>query len=400
MSKDVIIFPYINITKIIKMDDFEIHPFSDYNLKEELEEDDIPLLNDFIDSFRETLFSEWKIPEKANWIGILKYKWTILRINTNSKDIWDKVKILFLLLKLHISIDSFNQWMSIIDVRVFEYFQFNFSNDYTNKFWNMWKCKTLHSTIPENIKWLKEITFLPLHYSLNNIPVTFNIVSNSEDFFWIDKNTIDMTYLFEWINTNTEYYKKFLNLSSIHYWLEQQNDLFFYYSIIPTILEVLLYPIDISDSKKQKALDYWKKIDELVIKDNDIIETIIYIKRNWIEVKDNIWLIARTIVSIYDMRNDLLHEGKKSFDKMKVSFKWNDLKIYDVFQLIFKYSILNDFIEKWIIKNEFIKLVFEWDIFYSWNIKISGIADKLYMDDKLSLLMEKAKSDKEIAADK
>jgi len=207
-----------------------------------------------------------------------------------------------------------------------------------------------------------------------------------------------MTSLYKWIIKNEDYYKKFLNIASLHLdWLEKQEDIFFYYAIIPSIIEVLLYPnIDKNDIKKQKAIDYGKKLDELIIKNNEKIETIIYVNNKWISKKEAIWLIARTIVSIYGMRNDLLHEWKKSFNKIKVNFKWYDFKIYDVFQLIFKFSILNDFIENNIINNEFIKLSFEWNIFTTWNIKILSNKDILYMDDWLDLLLEKAKSDKEL----
>lgn len=397
-NKSVLIFPYINIDKIIKMDDFEIHPLEKYNLKEELDGNEILRLNNFANSFKQTFFNEGEIPKDITWIWILKHKWNIVLSKENSSDITEKIKILFLLLKLHISIDFFNQWMSIINIKALDFFECNLSNDYIKKFWNSWKYKNLQTTNPENIRWFKDIKFLPIPLTINNIPTTFSIVSNSDEILWIDKNYIDMTSLYKWIIKNKEYYKKFLNIASLHLdWLEKQEDIFFYYAIIPSIIEVLLYPnIDKNDIKKQKATDYGKKLDELIIKNNEKIETIIYVNNKWISKKETIWLIARTIVSIYDMRNDLLHEWKKSFNKMKVNFKWYDLRIYDVFQLFFKFSILTDFIENKIIENEFVKLSFEWNIFTTWNIKILWNKDILYMDDWLDLLLEKAKSDKEL----
>jgi len=177
-KKSVLIFPYINIEKIIKMDDFEIHPLERYNLKEELDENEILRLNNFTNSFKQTFFNELEIPKKITWIWILKHKWTLILSKENSFDIWEKIKILFLLLKLHISIDFFNQWMSIIDIKIFDFFECNLSDDYIYKFWNSWYYKKLQTTIPENIRWLKDIKFLHLYLTINNIPVDFSIVSN------------------------------------------------------------------------------------------------------------------------------------------------------------------------------------------------------------------------------
>lgn len=43
--KEVFIFPYLNINRIIKMDDFELHPYRDYNFKSELKLDEKKLLD-------------------------------------------------------------------------------------------------------------------------------------------------------------------------------------------------------------------------------------------------------------------------------------------------------------------------------------------------------------------
>lgn len=58
MSKEVIVFPYINIEKIIKMGDLEIHPILDYPLNDELNEDEILTLTEYKESFRNTLFNK------------------------------------------------------------------------------------------------------------------------------------------------------------------------------------------------------------------------------------------------------------------------------------------------------------------------------------------------------
>lgn len=36
VNKEVLIFPYINIERIIKMDDFEIHPYKNYPFNSKL----------------------------------------------------------------------------------------------------------------------------------------------------------------------------------------------------------------------------------------------------------------------------------------------------------------------------------------------------------------------------
>lgn len=385
MNKEVLIFPYINIDRIIKMDDFEIHPFKKYNFKDEITNEEKKILDEYVYSFRETFFKKWENPKIAKWIWILKYKWTILRSIENSHWIDDKIKILFLFLKLHVSHDFFNPWMNNINVKSFDIFWFNFKNSYTTKFWNVSECVDLHSTIPENISWIWDIKFYPLNFCINTIPVDFKLAGWWDEIFWINTIITDVTYLYQWIIKNKEYYQKILNIAYIHYWLEQQNDLFFYYAIIPTIIEVLNPP---KWKKKQNWVEYWKKIDQL-IKDNDFIKII----SSWEEKE--LGLIARTISTIYDSRNDLLHEWKKSFDKLKVIFKWYELKIYDIFQLIFKYSILNDFIEQWIIDNNFSKLEFEWSIFTTWHIDVKEERYKtLSMDNELSWLLRKAESDK------
>lgn len=103
------------------------------------------------------------------------------------------------------------------------------------------------------------------------------------------------------------------------------------------------------------------------------------------------------MVTIYDLRNELLHEWKKSFDKLKVGFKWFNLRIYEIFQLFFKYSILNDLIEQQIISNNFKEVEIDWNIYTSWNIQVKTTTNKqLSMDNELNNLIEKAESDKKI----
>lgn len=385
-KKPICIFPYINLSKSLVMDDFEILPYDTCDFSKELNKEEKSNLDSYVDSFRESLFQKWKPPKKADGIWILKYKWTIIRTKENSEDIDDKIKILYLLLKLHINYDFSNPWMNHIDLKTFDIFWCNVKSEYISKFWSMRDCDNLYSTIPENISWLKNVLIYPLHYCINNIDVSFKLVGNFEDILCIDKEKIDITYLYKWIVKDDDYYQKFLNLSSIHYWLEQQNDLFFYYSIIPSILEVLLYPINWN--KKQTAVRFWENLDNILIRNNDFIET------SSSNIKKERWVIARTFSLIYDLRNDLLHEGKKSFDKLKVEFKWYDLKIYDMFQLIFKFSILNDFIDKRIIENKFVKINIEWNIFTTWSITITSNSDTLYMDEQLNNLLLKATNDK------
>jgi len=372
-NKEVLIFPYINIERIIKMDDFEIHPYKSYSFNSEFNSNEKKELDIFVDSFRKTFFNKSESPKIANWIWILKYKWTVLRDNTNSEWIHEKIKILFCLMKLHISHDFFNPWMSHIDVKSFDVIWYNISNDLTNKFWHMWKCDTLYTTIPENIAWLWDIKFYPIKFCTNYVPVEFKIIWGWDNVFWISSNIDNFTELYKWIISDEDFYNKILNISSMNYWLEQQNDLFFYYSIIPSIMEVLLQ-LNSNDIKKQKALDFWKKLDDLIIQDNEKIETLIYIKRNWDEIKEKLWLIARTIVLI---------------------------KIFDIFQLIFKYTILLDFIDKWIIENNFYKVEINWNIYTQWNIWVKTTShNKLSMDAELDNLVDKYKSEKNIISNK
>lgn len=401
-DKEVMIFPYINIGRVIKMGDFEIHSYKNYSFDLELTVDEKKQLDIFVDSFRETFFKKWKSPKVANWIWVLKYKWTILRDNTNSDWIHDKIKILFFLMKLHISHDFFNPWMSYINVKSFDIFWYNIVNNLTNKFGNMWECDTLYSTIPENIAWLSNIKFYPINYSTNYVPTEFKLIWWWDEIFWINSEIDDFTELYKWIIKDEDFYNKILNIASIHYWLEQQNDLFFYYSIIPSIIEVLLQ-LNSNDIKKQKALDFWKKLDDLIIQDNEKIETLIYTKRNWDEVKEELWLIARTFVSIYDLRNELLHEWKKSFNKLKVQFKWYDLRIIDIFKLILKYTILADFIEKWVIENNIYNVEIDGvgSIFTWGEIKIKTTNNtKLSMEAELDNLIRKCESDRSIELNK
>lgn len=403
-SKSVITFPYINISQVIKMDDFEIHPFDSYDLNTELTPDEIVNINKFTSSFRESFFKEWENPKKQIGIWILRFKWSIIRDASEVESIHDCLKILFLLLKLHVSHDFFNAWMNHIDVKSFSIFGFNVLNNTTSKFWNMWECKDLHTTIPENISWLWNIKLFPIAFCTNNIPVEFKMFSGWEKVFWVDSDIINLTEIYKRIISNTDYYKKFLNIASVYLWLEQQNDLFFYYSIIPSIIEVLLQ-LDSNDIKKQKAIEFWKLLDSAIVQNNDIINTVVYTKRNGDEVKEDLWIIARTFILIYDLRNLLLHEWEKSFEKMKVDIHGVEIRIYDIFQLIFKYTILYDLIEKWVIENNFIKVSITWNpltsLFTGEEIKIEySWSHRLSLDQELDWLIRKNKSDRDLALNK
>ena len=74
-DKEVIIFPYINIERGIKMDDSEIHPYKSYSLNWELTSNEEKELDIFVNSFRETFFKKSQSPKVASWIWILKYFW-------------------------------------------------------------------------------------------------------------------------------------------------------------------------------------------------------------------------------------------------------------------------------------------------------------------------------------
>ena len=177
MNKEVIIFPYINLDKVIKMDEFEIHPYDTFDFSNEwITDTQKQNLDSFVDSFRQTFFKKWETPKRAQWIWILKYNETILRTQKNTELFVEKTQLLFLLLKLHISHDFFNDWMNFIDVRTFRYFYFNLNKSLTNKFWSSWKCSNLYSTIPEDIKWLWSIKFYPIQYSTNSIDPIFRII--------------------------------------------------------------------------------------------------------------------------------------------------------------------------------------------------------------------------------
>lgn len=391
IMKDVIIFPYINLKKVIKMDDFEIHPFEFYDLSEELSCDEADNLNIFVRSFRETFFKEWQTPKQMTGIWILKYKGTIIRNTDEVESIHDTTKILFLLLKLHVSYDFYNPWMNRIQVKSFDIFGYNVCDDYTNKFSNMWSCEDLYSTVPESIGWLGNISFYPIDFCTNTVPVECKLFSWWGKIFWAQPDSIDLTDLYQWIMKDTEYYQKFLNIASLHFWLEQQNDLFFYYSIIPSIIEVLLQ-LDSGDKKKKEAIKFWKKLDADIVKNNHHIDTIIYIDKGGTEHKENLGIIARTFVLIYDLRNLLLHEWKKSFEMLKVEIHGVELRIYDIFQLIFKYTILHELIEKRILVNRFTKVEIEWNMLF-WQIKIKYSKDCLLtLDQELNWLIQSARN--------
>jgi hypothetical protein len=394
-KKLVCILPYINLSKSLIMDDFEILPYDTYDFSKELKKEEKDNLDSYANSFRESLFQKWKPPKKAYGIWILKYKWTIIRTKGNSEDMDDKIKILYLLLKLHINYDFSNPWMNHIHFKTFDIFWCNVKSTYTSKFGSMRDYDNLYSTIPENIGWLRNIIIYPLYYCINDIDVSLKLMGNFEDILGIDKEKIDITYLYKEIIKDSEYYERFLSISMVYYGLEQQTDLFFYFSIIPSIFEVLLYPIEFNE-KKKKSCEFWRKLDNLFIDDNDFIDTVMYTK-NWQEIKQKIGLIERTIVWIYDLRNSFLHDGKRVFEKLKIQFKWHELKIYDIFQLILQFSILNDFIENWIINDKFISMNITWNIFTTWTIEIkptNNKLEKIKMDIKLNNLLVKAKNDK------
>lgn len=400
-NREVCIFPYINISQILKMDDFEIHPLASYDLSLELAWDEVGNLNIFADSFRETFFKAWESPKKMEWIWILRYNWSIIIDSNDIEPIHDNLKILFLLLKLHISHDFFNPWMNNINVKSFDIFWFNVWNNLTNKFGHMSECKDLFSTVPENMNWLWNTKFFPIAFCTNNIPVEFKMFWWWDRVFGVESDIIDVTTIFQWISSNSEYYSKFLNIASVHFWLEQQSDLFFYYSIIPSIIEVLLQ-LDVNDKKKLEAVKFWKLLDDAIIENNDRIEIISHTKTDWTQIIEELWIIARTFVLIYDLRNLLLHEWKKSFKKLKVDIHGVEVKIYDIFQLIFKYAILYDFIEKWIIENTFIKVKITWSplaSLLSWEeVKIEYFWNKLLaLDQELDWLIRKSESDRDIA---
>lgn len=65
-DKTVIIFPYININKILKMGDFEIYPIGKYNFKDELKENELINLESFLGSFRKTFLKNEKFQKSLN----------------------------------------------------------------------------------------------------------------------------------------------------------------------------------------------------------------------------------------------------------------------------------------------------------------------------------------------
>lgn len=383
------------------MGDFEVYPFDWYEFNSELEPDEINNLSAFAHSFRETFFKEWESPRYTSGVWILKYNGTIIRDSWEVESIHDNIKILFLLLKLHVSHDFFNPLMNNIGVKTFDLLWFNVWSSLAVKFGNMSECKDLHSTVPENLTWLWNINFFPIQYCTNNIPVEFKMFWWWEQMFGVHSDVVDISELYLWILRDADYYKKFLNIASVHFWLEQQNDLFFYYSIIPSIIEVLIQP-DSNDIKKQKAIDFWKSLDDSIVENNDKIDTLIYTKKNWDEVREELWIIARTFVLIYDLRNLLLHEWKKSFEKLKVEIHGVEVRIYDIFQLIFKYIILHDLIEKWILENRFIKVSIIWSPLTSlltWEdfIVEQTWGQPLALDQELDWLIRKSESDRDLS---
>lgn len=377
-KKFVLFFPYLGLDRIIKMGDFEIHPFQRRILTNEFSKDERDALSDFASSFRKTFFEKSKIPEKADWIWILKFRWTFLRGGDDYGQIRDNVKILILLLKLHINHDFLNPWLNHINIKSFDEFPFDAKGEGALKFWNWHHCDQLYSTIPEGVAWLSSIKFYPLSFCTNNIPVELKIFGGWDEIFWIDSKVIDLTDIFVRIKLDKAYYERFLRLANVHYWLMRQDDVFFYSSIVPSIVEVLNPP---KWPKKLSGVKYWMELDKLIFH-NDVRpvshgnETL------------NLGLIARTIFLLYDTRNALLHEWEKTFDKLGVPFHSTELKVYEVFQLIFKYTVLSDLIQNGIIQNSFSRLCFKGSIITSGEISISceqGL--KLFMDDELQWLV-------------
>lgn len=191
---------------------------------------------------------------------------------------------------------------------------------------------------------------------------------------------------------NSNYYDKFFKLANVYFILEEQENLFSYYSFIPTIIEILL--LGIKWNKKENAINFWKELDDILITENDLEKKIVYRKN--IPNEEELWLIARCFFNIYDIRNSFLHQWKTLKEKTIITFKWLKIKLYDVFQLIVKYKVLNSLIENKIIDNIFFKFDFDWNIYTTWKINVSVKKDLLKLDDELKNLLIKAESDKEL----
>ncbi|USN57407.1 MAG: hypothetical protein H6766_03005 [Candidatus Peribacteria bacterium] len=58
VDKTICVFPYINLSKSLIMDDFEIHPYDNYDFTQELNDEEKKNLDLFVDSFRKTFFQK------------------------------------------------------------------------------------------------------------------------------------------------------------------------------------------------------------------------------------------------------------------------------------------------------------------------------------------------------
>lgn len=57
-KKSICIFPYINLSKSLVMDDFEILSYDTYDFSTELDQEEKNNLDSYVDSFRESLFQK------------------------------------------------------------------------------------------------------------------------------------------------------------------------------------------------------------------------------------------------------------------------------------------------------------------------------------------------------
>ncbi len=329
------------------MGDFEIFPYEGYMFNDELTEAERTNLDLFVSSFRETFFKRWGNPKQKKGIWVLRYKWTILRNDSNSNDINDRIKILYLIIKLHLSFDFFNPSFHFIDLKSFDFFYKRLDNEYGWRFWVWWKCIDLHSTIPENISWLEYIKIFPIENSHFDIWPMLRFVSNGDEFFWIDSSIDDLTEIFSKIYIDKDYYPKFLAIANIYFWLERQIDVFFYLMIIPSILEILFWFSEETPRKKKESIWKWKELDQYLLEVNEMISV-----NTYKDIYEELWVIARSIHIIYDLRNKLVHEWIKDHTKITVSYKWYNLRLYDVFQIIIKYIILDDLVKNNVVDSQ------------------------------------------------
>ena len=366
-SKQIVIFPYLNTNKIIKLWDFEIHPYEKYNFKEELDWSDIQILTAFIKSFRVSFFKKNQLPEAQPWIGVLKYKGSIIRTEANTSGMEDRIKLLFFLLKLHISFDFFNTHLNFISTKAFDVFWVNVQKDgFICKFWHLSTSDKLYTTTPGNIVWMKGVEIYPLGTSCMKIDILFRIATNGNQLLWVNSIVTDLSPIFGKLLEKPAFYWKLQTISEIYFWLEHQGDAYFYIAIVPTLLEVL-FSIE-KDDKKRQAVICWEELDKVLIKNND------YITTTSSEIQKERWLIARSISNMYDIRNNFLHAWKKKSEKLEVEYRWQSLSIYQVFQLIMKYAILKQMAEN---------LMFESPQVFNMDAHLEDLFQKAVSDNNL-----------------